>query len=97
MILFLGFGGAEAQHGTPSRYSSQGLEGGNREHSRVPHCQNEVGSLREIFNSDVYDNWVNPTVAGNGGGVTANGPGLHGFATSASITIPANGLVVFAE
>ena len=55
------------------------------------------GTWREIFNSDVYDNWVNPTVAGNGGGITANGPALHGLATSASITIPANGLVVFAQ
>ena len=32
------------------------------------------GSLREVFNSDVYDNWVNPITAGNGAGVTASGP-----------------------
>ena len=25
------------------------------------------GPWREVFNSDVYDNWVNPIVAGNGG------------------------------
>ena len=25
------------------------------------------GNWREVFNSDVYDNWVNPIVAGNGG------------------------------
>jgi 1,4-alpha-glucan branching enzyme len=55
------------------------------------------GTWREIFNSDVYDNWVNPTIAGNGGSITANGAALHGLATSASITIPANGLVVFAQ
>jgi 1,4-alpha-glucan branching enzyme len=55
------------------------------------------GAWREIFNSDVYDNWVNPTVAGNGGGINADGPPLHGLATSASITIPANGVVAFTQ
>jgi hypothetical protein len=44
-----------------------------------------------------YDNWVNPTVAGNGGRISVNGPPLHGFQTSAAIVIPANGLVVFAK
>lgn len=53
------------------------------------------GRWAEIFNSDVYDNWVNPTTAGNGGGVSASGPPLHGLSFSASITIPANGFVVF--
>jgi 1,4-alpha-glucan branching enzyme len=56
-----------------------------------------VGRWREVFNSDVYDNWVNPITAGNGGGVDANGPPLHGFANSAALTIPANGFVVFAR
>jgi 1,4-alpha-glucan branching enzyme len=55
------------------------------------------GGWREIFNSDVYDNWVNPTVAGNGGGIFVSGPPLHGLATSAAITIPANGFVVFTQ
>jgi len=55
------------------------------------------GFWAEVFNSDVYDNWVNPMVAGNGGGITASGPPLHGFPASASIVIPANGLVVFAR
>jgi 1,4-alpha-glucan branching enzyme len=27
------------------------------------------GYWKEVFNSDVYDNWVNPNVAGNGGGI----------------------------
>jgi len=40
---------------------------------------------------------VNPMVAGNGGGVTASGPPLNGLPASASIVIPANGLVVFAR
>lgn len=56
-----------------------------------------AGDWAEIFNSDVYDNWVNPIVAGNGGGITASGPPMHGLPASASIVIPANGFVVFAR
>ena len=56
-----------------------------------------TGFWAEVFNSDVYDNWVNPWVAGNGTGVQANGGPLHGFSTSASVVIPANGVVVFAR
>lgn len=52
---------------------------------------------KEEFNSDVYDNWVNPLVAGNGGGIDANGWGLHGLPASARITIPANSVVIFAK
>jgi 1,4-alpha-glucan branching enzyme len=55
------------------------------------------GSWTEIFNSDVYDNWVNPIVAGNGGGILANGKPLHGFQSSASIVIPADGFLVFSR
>src|SRR5437016_3640926 len=55
------------------------------------------GPWREIFNSDVYDNWVNPIVAGNGGGINASGLPMHGFNASAKIIIPANGFVVFAR
>ncbi|HUD98837.1 MAG TPA: alpha amylase C-terminal domain-containing protein [Bryobacteraceae bacterium] len=55
------------------------------------------GDWAEVFNSDVYDNFVNPIVAGNGGGITASGPPMHGFSASASIVIPANGFVVFAR
>jgi 1,4-alpha-glucan branching enzyme len=32
------------------------------------------GRWLEVFNSDVYDQWVNPIVAGNGTGVIADGP-----------------------
>ncbi len=56
-----------------------------------------AGHWNEIFNSDVYDNWVNPIVAGNGGGIDASGPPMHGFEASAAIVIPANGFVVFAR
>jgi 1,4-alpha-glucan branching enzyme len=55
------------------------------------------GHWFEVFNSDVYENWVNPWTAGNGGGVQADGPGLHGLAASASLTIPANSVLVFAR
>jgi 1,4-alpha-glucan branching enzyme len=55
------------------------------------------GDWLEVFNSDVYDNWVNPIVAGNGGRITAGGPPLHDFQTSTAIVIPANGFVVFAK
>ena len=43
-----------------------------------------------------YDNWVNPIAAGNGSGVNADGPPLHGLPCSANVVIPANGFVVFA-
>jgi 1,4-alpha-glucan branching enzyme len=56
-----------------------------------------AGQWAEIFNSDVYDNWVNPMVAGNGGGIDASGPPMHGMPASASVVIPANGFVVFAR
>jgi 1,4-alpha-glucan branching enzyme len=55
------------------------------------------GQWAEIFNSDVYDNFVNPMVAGNGGSISASGPPMHGLQASASIVIPANGFVVFAR
>ncbi|HYB40580.1 MAG TPA: alpha amylase C-terminal domain-containing protein [Candidatus Methylomirabilis sp.] len=56
-----------------------------------------AGRWLEVFNSDVYDGFVNPQVAGNSGAVTAGGPGLHGMPTSAQIVIPANAVVVFAR
>jgi 1,4-alpha-glucan branching enzyme len=56
-----------------------------------------AGRWVEIFNSDVYDNWVNPLVAGNAGGVEAAWQPMHGLPASASVVIPANGVVVFAR
>jgi 1,4-alpha-glucan branching enzyme len=53
------------------------------------------GLWMERCNSDVYDHFVNPQAAGNGGSVVAEAIGLHGFAASAPIVIPANGVVVF--
>ena len=45
------------------------------------------GRWREAFNSDYYDHFPNPWVAGNGGVVDASGP--------ARLTIPANAMLVF--
>jgi 1,4-alpha-glucan branching enzyme len=55
------------------------------------------GYWREVFNSDVYDRWVNPNVEGNHGGITARPEHRHGLAASAGITLPANSLLVFAR
>ncbi|HYA16516.1 MAG TPA: alpha amylase C-terminal domain-containing protein, partial [Bryobacteraceae bacterium] len=55
------------------------------------------GTWREIFNSDLYDNFPNPIVAGNGGSIEAWGAPMHGLPASAAITIPANGFVIFAR
>jgi 1,4-alpha-glucan branching enzyme len=55
------------------------------------------GLWREIFNSDAYDHFPNPWVAGNGGSVVADGPSMHGLPSSAAIVIPANGVLVFAR
>ena len=62
-----------------------------------------AGRWIEVFNSDVYDSCnangvkVNPQVAGNAGGVTAEAVPMHGLPASASVVIPANGVVVFAR
>ena len=56
-----------------------------------------AGHWLEVFNSDVYDNWVNPRVAGNGGAIEATEDARHGFAASCAIVIPANVVVVFAR
>ncbi|MBX3330017.1 MAG: alpha amylase C-terminal domain-containing protein [Nitrospira sp.] len=53
------------------------------------------GDWREAFNSDVYENWVNPDVVGNGGQVTADPHPMHEFVFSASLVLPANSLLVF--
>jgi len=55
------------------------------------------GQWREIFNSDVYENWVNPNVCGNGGAVHADPTPLHGFGYSAGLVLPANSILVFAR
>jgi 1,4-alpha-glucan branching enzyme len=56
-----------------------------------------AGRWLEVFNSDIYDNWVNPWGVGNGGAITANSGPMHGLPASAAIVIPANSVVVFAR
>jgi 1,4-alpha-glucan branching enzyme len=68
--------------------------------SETTHYHYELGFPRpgryaEALNSDAYDNWINPQLAGNSGAIHARGRPLHGLATSAHIVIPANGIVVF--
>jgi 1,4-alpha-glucan branching enzyme len=55
------------------------------------------GHWNEVFNSDIYDQWLNPNAQGNPGGVTAGGPSWDGFPISAEITLPANSVLVFAR
>ena len=55
------------------------------------------GEWREIFNSDVYENWVNPNVAGNGGRVFAEPHPLHDFNYSAALVLPANSILIFSR
>jgi 1,4-alpha-glucan branching enzyme len=55
------------------------------------------GYWQEVFNGDVYDDWVNPVVAGNGGAVQVSGPGMDGLPASAQVTIPANSILILAR
>jgi 1,4-alpha-glucan branching enzyme len=55
------------------------------------------GLWRELFNSDVYDHWVNPAVAGNGGQVIASALPWHGLDHSAALVLPANSLLILAR
>jgi 1,4-alpha-glucan branching enzyme len=55
------------------------------------------GTWREVFNSDVYENWVNPGVVGNGGSVFADPEPLHNLGFSAAVVLPANSILVFAR
>jgi 1,4-alpha-glucan branching enzyme len=55
------------------------------------------GDWREVFNSDVYENWVNVNTVGNGGRIHAGPQSLHDFGHSAALALPANSLLVFAR
>jgi 1,4-alpha-glucan branching enzyme len=52
---------------------------------------------REVFNSDVYDNRVNPHVAADSGRVVAELHPMHDFSHSATLVLPADSLLVFAR
>jgi len=53
------------------------------------------GRWAELFNSDVYQNWVNPLMVGNNGAIFANGGPMDNMPFSASITIPPRSILVF--
>lgn len=55
------------------------------------------GEWREVFNSDVYENWINPNVVGNGGRIVAEPKPLHGLSHSAALVLPANSVLIFAR
>jgi 1,4-alpha-glucan branching enzyme len=55
----------------------------------------QAGHWGELFNSDVYDNWVNPLAVGNYGGIEVGGGPMHGLPYSAAITIPPRAILVF--
>jgi 1,4-alpha-glucan branching enzyme len=55
----------------------------------------QCGRWAELFNSDVYDNWVNPLAVGNNGAIYAGGGPMHDLPYSASITIPPRAILVF--
>jgi 1,4-alpha-glucan branching enzyme len=56
-----------------------------------------AGRWRELFNSDVYDDFPNPKPVGNAGHVEARSEPLDGFAARAEMTLPANGVIVLAR
>ena len=55
-----------------------------------------AGTWYEMINSNYYDRYPNSSTSGNFGSVVADGHPMHGFPHSARITLPANGLLVFA-
>jgi 1,4-alpha-glucan branching enzyme len=57
----------------------------------------QPGLWREIFNSDFFESAPDHRTTGNLGHIIADGPPTHGFKSSALISIPANGVLVFAK
>jgi len=57
----------------------------------------QAGTWREVFNSDFYESQQGHQTIGNDGQIYAHDRPMHGFAASAKITIPANGVLVFAR
>jgi 1,4-alpha-glucan branching enzyme len=55
----------------------------------------QSGNWTERFNSDVYDNWVNPLAVGNNGAIYVDGGPMHDLPYSAAITIPPRSILVF--
>jgi 1,4-alpha-glucan branching enzyme len=55
------------------------------------------GAWVEVFNSDFYDHFPNPWVAGNAGAVHAEAAAGRTYPYAARVKIPANGAVIFAR
>jgi 1,4-alpha-glucan branching enzyme len=55
------------------------------------------GHWTEVFNSDVFDTFVNPNVQGNPGGIDAEATPWDGMPYSAGFTLPASSVLVFAR
>jgi len=55
------------------------------------------GTWKEVFNSDVYENWVNPNICGNGGSIETVDQFYDNLNYSAALNLPANGILVFAK
>lgn len=66
-------------------------------HHQYPIGMPAGGTWYEVFNGDAYDTDPSREIAGNGGAIDASGPGRNGMPASANITIPANGILVFAR
>lgn len=56
-----------------------------------------AGMWCERFNSDVYDNWVNPWLVGNYDGVYASWEAMHGLPASATLALPANSILILTK
>jgi 1,4-alpha-glucan branching enzyme len=55
-----------------------------------------AGAWREVFNSDLYDQYPNPSVCGNDGQVSAEADfQWNDMPASAQINLPANGFLIF--
>jgi 1,4-alpha-glucan branching enzyme len=53
------------------------------------------GKWKEAFNSDFYENCPNPDTFGNGGQVYTDNQPYDGLSYSASLNLPANGILIF--
>ncbi len=61
-------------------------------YKRDPYARDPSTDPRYPQSNCFVHNWVNPiTAVNNGGGVTADGPPMHGLPNSAGIVIPTNG------
>jgi len=53
------------------------------------------GVWKEVLNSDLYENWVNPSCHGNGGAVHTDNMPMHGYPCSTNLVLPANSIILF--